>query len=715
MRITLFGLAAIAIIGAIVIFVGPLFISTDGLRNSLFAQVESATGYRLRVSGPVQVSLFPSLDLVAEDVGIAKSGAAATSEMATAKSLRFGLQLSALIGGKVKMTEVTLIDPVIAVPQVQPAAKSAEDLAPPPADSGSPTAALKSLSLDKLLIKNGTLILPGSGGAPGKRIEALTLEASMPAPDATLAFDGSASLDGQTIKASGSLGGLAQLLDGKAVPVSLDIDAPSYLDAKAALTGIASYQGDTFALSQFTARAGDKSLAGSGSYKGSLLTLHPLTVNAAGNSLAGSMVADLSGAVPAINAAFTGQNLNLDALLSKPAAAPSATGGSGSSGGEGGWSDAKIDFSALKAVTAKLKLTAATLVYNNIKLSNATLQATISGGKLSASLPSFQLYGGAGAAALDVDASGKIAAQRIRLSLAKFDAYPFLKDSAGFESLEGTGAISLDLAGNGVSQHAIVSALNGSAKFEFSNGAIRGINIAKTMRGLTTGILSGWQENAAEKTDFATLGASFKIAKGQAQTADLRLAGPLVRLAGAGTVDLPGKALKFRVDPQLVASLEGQGGKSDLQGLGVPIMISGPWAKPSIYPDIEGILKDPAAAYEQLNRLGGGLVSLPGAGNTGSVSALGGLIKNGKAGTGALQQGALGGIGALFGGQSQQSADEAVAPAPAPTTKAKPKPKPVSDAAPAETKKSKKRQAAAEPSAAPQQAANQLLQNFLGN
>ena len=287
-----------------------------------------------------------------------KSGAAATSEMATAKSLRFGLQLSALIGGKVKMTEVTLIDPVIAVPQTQTAGKSAEDAAAPQADGGSPAAALKSLSLDKLLIKNGTLILPGSGGAPGKRIEALNLEASMPAPDATLAFDGSASLDGQKIQAAGSIGGLAQLLDGKAVPVSLDIEAPSYLEEKAALNGIASYKGDSFVVSQFTARAGDKSLAGSGSYKGSLLTLHPLTLNASGNSLSGSVVADLSGAVPAINAAFAGQTLNLDALLSQARRAPPAASGSGGSGGEAGWSDARIDFSALKAVTAKLKLTA---------------------------------------------------------------------------------------------------------------------------------------------------------------------------------------------------------------------------------------------------------------------------------------------------------------------------------------------------------------------
>ena len=145
--------------------------------------------------------------------------------------------------------------------------------------------------------------------------------------------------------------------------------------------------------------------------------------------------------------------------------------------------------------------------------------------------------------------------------------------------------------------------LSGAAKFEFTDGAIRGINIAKTLRSLAPESLSGWQENAAEKTDFATLGASFKIAKGQAETPDLRLAGPLVRMTGAGSVDLPAQTLKFRVDPQLVASLEGQGGKADLQGLGVPVVISGPWASPSIYPDIEGILKDPVAAYEQLNRL----------------------------------------------------------------------------------------------------------------
>jgi AsmA protein len=398
---------------------------------------------------------------------------------------------------------------------------------------------------------------------------------------------------------------------------------------------------------------------------------------------------------------FSGQTLNLDALLAKPDAASAGTGGIGAAG----WSDAKIDFSGLRSVTAKLKLSAGQLVYNKVTISQATLQATIAGGKLNATLPSFKLYDGAGALALDVDASGKTPTQRIRLSLANFNAYPFLKDIAGFESLEGTGAISLDLAASGSNQRAMVSTLNGSAKFEFTDGALRGINIAKTVRSLSTGTLSGWGANEAEKTDFATLGASFQVAQGQAKTSDLLLAGPLVRMAGAGTVDVPAQALKFRVDPQLVASLEGQGGKTDLQGLGVPVMIAGPWAKPSIYPDIAGILSDPAAAYEQLNRLGGGLVSLPGAGSTGSVAKIGGLIKTGKIGTDTLGQGALDGIGQLLGAQDPAE--------PAPATAAAPKP--VSAAAPPETKKGKKRQAAAEAGPAPEQATQQFLQNFLGN
>jgi AsmA protein len=555
--------------------------------------------------------------------------------------------------------------------------------------------ALQALSLDKLSIKNGTLILPGPDGTPGKRIEALDLEAALPSSNAPLSFEVKALIDGDRFAAAGSLGNFGQFLGGAAVPVSLAIEAPSYVEEPTMIDGTVSYRDASLALGKFTVKAGDKVLSGSGSYKGNLVTLHPFSFSASGNTLSGSLVADLSGAIPAVNVAVSGQTLDLDKLLarSNPASGSTDAGGAGS-----GWSDARIDFTPLRAVTAKIKLSAAQVVYSGIKIGNANLDATIAGGKLSASLPQFQLYGGAGALALDIDASGKLPVQRVRLSLANFNAYPFLKDSAGFENIEGTGAITLEIAASGASQRAIVSAMNGSAKFEFSNGAIRGINIAKAVRSLSTGILAGWQANEAEKTDFATLGASFTIVKGQAQTADLRLLGPLVRMSGAGTVDLPAKTLKFKVDPQLVASLEGQGGKAGLQGLGVPVIIAGPWARPSIYPDIEGILNDPVAAYQQLNRLGAGLVSLPGAA-TKNVDAIGSLINKGK-------QDPLGNIGQLLGAQP---ADQA-----APSANVDQPPAAEENTAP--TKKGKKRQADGRAERAQAtEAAKQALQSLFGN
>jgi AsmA protein len=738
-RFTLIGLLALAVIGAIIVFVGPLFISADDVRHKLFAQVEAATGYRLRVSGPVHIAIFPSLDLVAEDVGVARSASSA-AEIATAKKLRFSLALSTLLNGRVQITEVTLIDPVIRLPQAEAQAETGAEAVDGTGSAGKSAAStMQRLSLDKLRIENGTVILPASGGKPGKQIGALMLEASLPAIEDPLSFDMKAVLDGKPLHAAGSIGSLGHLLDGAATPVSLAIEAPSYLADRLALAGTATYKGGTLTLNPLTARTGANSVTGIATYSGKIFALKQLTAKIGGSTFAGAVSADLSGDVPFIVAALNGQTLNLDKLMGKPGG-PTPSAGAG--GGPSGWSDAKIDFSPLRAVNAKLQLSVAQLIYDKIRLSSVGINATLSGGKLNAVLPNLKLYDGAGTAALSVDASGKTPTQAFKLSLANLDAYGFLKTVAGFESIEGTGAIAVDLTTSGASQRAIVQALNGTAKVEFTNGALRGINIAKTMRSLSTGILAGWQQSEAEKTDFAALGASFAVAKGQAQTNDLHLAGPLVRMTGAGVVDLPGQALKFRVEPQVVASLEGQGGKADLQGLSVPVVIAGPWARPSIYPDIAGILQNPAAAYQQLNKLGGGLVSLPGAGslgNTGSIA--GGLIQNGKLNKGALQQGAIMGLGKLLGNQGGAApepvadqppagdtgvADEqpvepaAVQPNSGQPKSGQPKAKQKSSADGGAGKKGKKRQtvqpdADAGQNLAPEAAAQQLMQNFLGN
>ena len=103
---------------------------------------------------------------------------------------------------------------------------------------------------------------------------------------------------------------------------------------------------------------------------------------------------------------------------------------------------------------------------------------------------------------------------------------------------------------------------------------------------------------------------------------DLKLVSPLLRLAGAGTSDLPQRTVDYRVEPKLVAALEGQGGTLEAEGITVPVIITGPWHDLSYRPDLAGVakevLKDPGkaaeaakGALEGLKRGGDGVKGLP--------------------------------------------------------------------------------------------------------
>jgi hypothetical protein len=162
LRRILIGLAALGILGIGLVFIAPRFISTDEMWSKALAQVESTTGYRVRVDGPVRVTFFPSLDLVASDVGIAQPVEGGAAEFATARSVKFGLMLGGLLSGKVQFTEMMLVDPVITLPLPKRAGPE------PAADGASePEGTMQQLTLDELHIQNGTVVLPAADGAPG--------------------------------------------------------------------------------------------------------------------------------------------------------------------------------------------------------------------------------------------------------------------------------------------------------------------------------------------------------------------------------------------------------------------------------------------------------------------------------------------------------------------------------------------------------------------
>ena len=123
-------------------------------------------------------------------------------------------------------------------------------------------------------------------------------------------------------------------------------------------------------------------------------------------------------------------------------------------------------------------------------------------------------------------------------------------------------------------------------------------------------------------------------------------------MTGVGTIALDTKQIGFRVEPKLVMTTEGQGRANEPVGFGIPVMIEGPWGAPKIYPDMQGILDNPDAAYAKLKEMGKGLFG-PNSGGLGA--ALGGLLRRQVPGRTTRAAGSPTGIGAaikgLLGGQ----------------------------------------------------------------
>ena len=395
---------------------------------------------------------------------------------------------------------------------------------------------------------------------------------------------------------------------------------------------------------------------------------------------------------PEIKAAFNFDLLDVNPYLGT---SDSSDGGSSNNTSQG-WSDERIDFSALNAANIDLTANVKTLKAEGMSVGPLTLEANITNGKLNANLEDMKLYDGTGTAKIELDATGPTPTLDLTLTSANISALPFLTDAAKFTRIEGGLALDLDLKTTGSSQKSLVSSLNGTSKFAFTDGALRGINIARSMRNLTSGALSGWNNSETEKTDFSAFNASFDIQDGIASNSDLNLIGPLVRVTGKGSANMPAQTVNYRVDPKVVASLEGQGGSNELSGFSVPVVIDGPWAKPRIYPDISGFLENPTAGIEKLKSLGGGFNAIAGSkpaelvskitGGDGDLAdkakkALGGLLSNdnqqdgnGQQGAGGIA-GAIGALGSALGQNNEQSAPAAtLQPGDIPVPRSKPNP-----------------------------------------
>lgn len=270
--------------------------------------------------------------------------------------------------------------------------------------------------------------------------------------------------------------------------------------------------------------------------------------------------------------------------------------------------DTAIDLSALQNLRANGSLRIGSLKVKNIRTANVRIDLRAADGKLHLQPLRADLYGGSVNGAIAVTAA-KPARFAVRQTLANVNVGPLLQDATGSAPITGRGKVAFDVNAVGGTLGQVKKSLDGTARLELRDGAVQGINLAQVIRNAKArlgqakgGQAKGGEQqvgtgSTTEKTDFSELSASFKIANGVARNDDLRLKSPLIRVGGAGAIDLGNDRIDTTVRATVVSTLQGQGGPElqSLKGLTIPVQLEGPFTAIGWRIDFAGLVRGLAA------------------------------------------------------------------------------------------------------------------------
>jgi AsmA protein len=243
--------------------------------------------------------------------------------------------------------------------------------------------------------------------------------------------------------------------------------------------------------------------------------------------------------------------------------------------------EAPLDLSALKKLNLEGSLHIGMLKAANVKTSQLRLDVKAHKGTVNLSPLSANLYQGSVNGSVTVNAAQVVPSFVVDEKLSGVNIAPLLKDVANFDMLEGKGNVVFNLRTQGNTVSALKKALNGGMSLNLVDGAVKGINIAKTLRSAGNMLGKQSQTQAAsqdEKTDFSEMKASFKVNNGVAHNDDLSLKSPLLRLSGNGDIDIGNSSINYLAKATLAGTLQGQGGKDSVGGITVPVRLTGPFA-----------------------------------------------------------------------------------------------------------------------------------------
>ncbi len=259
----------------------------------------------------------------------------------------------------------------------------------------------------------------------------------------------------------------------------------------------------------------------------------------------------------------------------------------------------ELPLNTLRDLNIDGQFTMGNLKISNMKVKDIRADLKAKNGTFRLRPLGMKLYEGEYKGDITLDVTKDVPVISLNEKITGVQAGTLLQDLMDDDLISGTTDLQVKVIAQGSTPEKITKTLNGNANFLFSDGAVKGLNIAHMLRKAKAKLKGqSLPDTDIKKTDFAKLSGSFLIKNGIVSNNDLEATLPFSRITGEGTVDLPKESLNYLVKAKIVNTSKGQGGAelSELKGLIVPVKIKGSFSDPSIKLDMDKLIGDKAKA-----------------------------------------------------------------------------------------------------------------------
>ncbi|MBT4837084.1 MAG: AsmA family protein [Methylococcales bacterium] len=171
---------------------------------------------------------------------------------------------------------------------------------------------------------------------------------------------------------------------------------------------------------------------------------------------------------------------------------------------------------------------------------------------------------------------------------------PLVKDAAEKDVIKGQANMFVDVTTQGDYVDVLKQQLNGKLNFIFKEGAIIGVDVTQKIKEAKAALSNKTpQSTGKNQTDFGLMKGSAKITNGVLNNQDLIIKATFLQITGSGTVNLPKENLQYKLEAAVTRSNQSQldPDLKEIEGVAVPIAITGPFTSPKVKVDMKKVLK----------------------------------------------------------------------------------------------------------------------------